>query len=334
MIEATVLVVFQSPTLVSVNNAFAERKNSILLPNKTPTNQLRSTILQQYQHNLIKKQLNIMSMVSLFSNAAGSNSTTNATMTELITHDDWKALAQHFLCDQDGTSTVDTFCNTLIQDASSQQIGLWNHAITKTVGWVVVLLLKTIFLEQPFDRWSGTYRFLNIGSTLAPFGMAMWTILEAFDEVSGNDEPLSKFDILLTLGKNIAATSRVTNFIFTALAWRIVHRIAFRTMHSSKVYSTIELIPGIMSTILSMACWIIGETTVATMLLGFEGEPSSNALLLYSKLIQYASNAITGWYCYAWMVNAMFGKNRCTSFSWFLFVVVAGKFALSGSILL
>ena len=279
-----------------------------------------------------------MSMVSLFSNAAGSNSTTNATMTELITPDDWKALAQHFLCDQEGTSAIDTVCNTLIQDVSSQHIGLLNHAITKTVGWVVVLLLKTVFLEQTFDRWSGTYRFLNVGSTLAPFGMAMWTILEAFSEASsgesGNDEPLSKFDIILTLGKHIAATSRVTNFIFTALAWRIIHWIAFRTMRSSKLYSTIELIPGIMSTILSLACWIIGETTVATMLLGFDGEPSSNALLLYSKLIQYASNAITGWYCYAWILNTMFGTTRCTSFSCFLFVVVTGKFALSGSILL
>ncbi len=281
-----------------------------------------------------------MSMVSLFSNAAGSNST-NSTMPELITPDDWKVLAQHFLCDPYSTSTIDTICYTWIQDSSSaaQHVALWNHAITKTVGWVVVLLLKTVFLEQTFDRWSGTYRFLNIGSTLAPFGMAMWTILEAFDNVgngeSSNEEPISKFDVLLALGKHIATTPRVTNFIFTALAYRLIHWIAFRTMRSSKMYSAIECIPGIMSTILSLACWIIGETTVATMLLGFEGELNSNALFLYSKLIQYASNVITGWYCYAWMVKAMFGTNRCTSFSWFLVFVVAGKLTLllSGNIL-
>ncbi len=281
-----------------------------------------------------------MSTISLFSNAVAGSNSTNSTMPELITADDWKALAQHVLCDGDGTSAMDPFCSIWMNNVSSTgvdnppHVALWNHAITKVVGWVVVLLLKSVFLEQAFDRWSGPYRFLNVGSTLIPFGLALWTMLGAFGDIgdgeSGSDESLSKYDAFLVLGKHIATTPKVVNWVFTAIAWRITHRVASRHMRSSKILSAIEWMPGMMAALLSSACWILGETTVTTMLLG---ELNSNALLLSSKLIQYGSNTVTGWYGYAYLVNAMLGTNRCTSFSWFVVVAMAGKFALSGGLL-
>ena len=286
-----------------------------------------------------------MSVYSLFTNAENSNSTNSSliSISDVIS-DDWKTMAQQFLYDGNGTAVIDYFCNAWVGDGSSPNIAantgvaphvaIWNHAMTKTIGWTMVMLLKTMLLEQKFDSWSGAYRFLNLGSTLVPFAMAMWSICTAINEAgegeANKEESVSKTDAILILGKHLATTPAVQTWVLTGFAWSLFHRLAFRRIRSSKTISKIEWIPGLLFGFLSLSCWVVGETTVAAALLGGEGDLHPNTLLIYGKLLQWMSNAITGWYCYAWMLNTVFDTRRFSSFPWFLLVVLAGRTALLG----
>jgi hypothetical protein len=247
-----------------------------------------------------------------------------------------------YLFDGNSTAAIDTFCDAWIDDGSSSSgnadviapAEIWNHAMTKTVGWTIVMLLKTILFERKFDRWSGIYRFLNLGSTFIPFAMAVWTIYNAMGEVGegggSKEEKASTTATMMILWRHVVNTPMVRNWVLTGLAWALFHRLVFGKIRSSKVFTTIEWVPGILAGILSLACWIVDETSVAAIFLGAEVQP--NTLLIYATLMRWAANTVTSWYCYAEIVTRVFGTNRFTSFPWYLMAVYAGRIVTSGGV--
>ncbi len=284
-----------------------------------------------------------MSVVSFFPNAVGNSTNSfSFTMSDVI-GDEWLDLAEQIFYDGNATAAIDVFCNAWVDDGTFSKHGvgeitsphttIWNHTMTKAIGWAIIIVLKTIFFEEKFDRWSGAYRFINLGSTLFPFTMAMWSIFVAMGEAGEGqiikEEPISKTDVIMTLGKYVVNTPGVRNWLLTGVAWSVFRYTAFQKKKSSKTLSVIEWIewiPGIMSGILSLLCWIFGETTIAASLLGRDLQP--NTLLVYAKLIYWVSNINTGWYCYAGIVRSLLSTNRFTSFPCFLLVVFAGRIAM------
>jgi len=244
-----------------------------------------------------------------------------------------------YLFDGNSTATIDAFCDAWVDDSSPSSgdanlvtpAAMLNHAMTKTVGWTIVMVLKTVLFERKFDRWSDIYRFLNLGSTLVPFAMAIWTIYNAMGEVGegggSKEESASTIATMMILWKHVVNTPMVRNWVLTGLAWVLFRRLVFGNIRSSKVFTTIEWIPGILAGILSLACTIVDETSVAAIFLG--GDVQRNTLLLYATLMRWVANAVTGWYCYAEIVTRVFGTNRFTSFPWFLLAIFAGRIATS-----
>jgi len=274
-----------------------------------------------------------------------SNSSSYNAMSDNSFGDDLQVWAQQLLFGGSNTSAtpIDIFCEAWVGGTAENTVGvtttpaaIWNHALAKTVGWTIVMLLKSIFLERKLDRWSGTYRFLNLGSTLLPFAMALWTIAEAMILTGGGDtadDPLSTTATLKALGGHVASTPAVRNWALTGLAWFLVRTLVVGKLRSSRVVTTIEWIPGILAGFLSLACEVTGDTTIAGLLLGAgEEDLPPGTLLLCGTLLRWAANTITGWYCYAWMVRMTFGTTLFTSFPCFLLVFGAGRIATVGHV--
>ena len=271
-------------------------------------------------------------MSSLTSFCAGSDLTNSSSFT--------MSGVMSYLFDGNSTATIDAFCDAWVDDGSSSSgdanllspIAIMNHAMTKTVGWTVVMLLKTVFFERKFDRWSGMYRFLNLGSTLVPFAMAIWTIYSAMGEVGdgagSREQSASTIATMMILWKHVVNTPTVRNWVVTGLAWALFQRLVFGNIRSSKVFTAIEWIPGILAGILSLAFTIVDATSVVAIFLGGQ-EVQPTTLLLYATMLRWVTNAITGWYCYAEIVKRVLGTCRFTSFPWFLLVVFAGRIATS-----
>jgi len=253
--------------------------------------------------------------------------------------DNWKSLAQHYLFD-DNSTAMDIFYYTLFGDSYTSGIAtdavvapaIWNHAMTKTVGWTIFMLLKTVVFERKFDRWSGMHRFLNVGSTLVPFAMAAWTIYNATsEEGGGKEDEASTTSTTMILWKYFVNTPMVRNWVLTGLASVLFHHLVVGRIRSSKAFTAIAWIPGILAGILSLACWI-DETAVAAILLGGQEESNTIVLLRHATLMRWAANTIAGWYCYAWILKGVFGTKRFTSFPCFLLAVFAGRIATSGRV--
>ena len=254
-----------------------------------------------------------------------------------IVVDNWIHLAhQLFSFDDNSTSIIDAFCDawkggpssangTVVPPPSSTAIS--DYVVTKTVGWTIIMILKTILFERKFDRWSGMYRVLNIGTTLVPFGMAAWTIYdtamdrneeESDDKTSSSSMTASM--IVMNLLNFIVSTPVVRNWILTGLASVLLNCVLFGKIRSSKPFAKIAPIPGIIASLLSVACWITDETTVASLLLGTN---NPKMLLVQARVLRWTANTISGWYCYAWIVKRIFRTKRFASFQCFLFVVAA-----------
>jgi hypothetical protein len=286
-----------------------------------------------------------MSSLFSFNPCAISNSSSYNIMPDNSVGDDWKLWAQELLFDDNNNTAnpIDIFCEAWVGGTADNTVGvtatpaaIWNHALTKTVGWTIVMLLKSIFLERKLDRWSGTYRFLNLGSTLLPFAMALWTIADAMILAGGGDsadDPLSSTATLKALGSHVARMPAVRNWALTGLAWFLVRTLVIGKLRSSRMVTTIEWIPGILAGTLSLACKVTDDTTIAGLLLGAgEEELPPGTLLLCGTLLRWVVNTITGWYCYAWMVRMAFGTTLFTSFPCFLLVFGAGRIATLGHV--
>ena len=267
---------------------------------------------------------------------------------ETLTQDDyWKGLAEKFLLDSNSTSAVvDVFCNAWIEEGSSPTTSshgfssILKNPMAQTIGWTVIMMLKTVFLEGQLDHWQGASRTLTIGSTLVPFGMASWGILQAMIEANGdaNDnsirEPLSGATIATMIWNSIVHTPLVRSWVLATVGWAIFHNIVMGKLRSSKLLASIEQLPGIVAGLFSIACWILDEQTVAKWMLGNNQTTlSPNALQVYAMLMHNAANIVLAWYSYAYAIRGMLGANRFTSFPCFLVVALAAKVATSGYVL-
>lgn len=270
-----------------------------------------------------------------------NNSTTSSfTMSELVINDDWMInLADRLLFNGNGTAIMDAFCDVWACSGKISGGGgvaasaiLTNQAVTKTVGWTILLLLKTVFFERRFDR---IHRFLNLGSTLVPFAIAAWTIGNAMvregnnDNNNNNKEDDDRTKMMMIFWNQLFSDTSpmIRNWIVASLVSIFVHNLVLGRGRSSKLFATIQWIPGMLAVILSLACRLFGETTLIKIMME-ENDMQPGTLFLSSTLLRWTADIVTGWYCYAWIVSRVFGTNKCTSFPWFLMAVVAGRIAV------
>ncbi len=258
--------------------------------------------------------------ISSYNNSTNSSS---LTMSDVIGDHDWRGLAEQLFYDGNATAAIDVFCNTWVGHDSAPKtmnpkVAIMNYAMSKAIGWTIVILLKTIFFEEHFSRWSGASRIINLGTTIIPFGLATWSILVAMSEArtenNSREEMVFTADVLMTLGKHLGNHPGIRNSLLTGFAWTLFHHCS----RFSKTLKFIHWIPGIMSGIFSLSCWIFGETKMVTPLIGEDLSP--NTLQVFSKFMYWFSNTVTGWYCYAEVVKAVFRTDRFTSFRCFLIV--------------
>ena len=249
-------------------------------------------------------------------------------MSDVIGDHDWRGLAEQVFYDENATAAIDVFCNTWLGHVSPKTMNpkaaVMNYAMSKAIGWTMVILFKTIFLEEHFSRWSGASRIINLGTTLIPFGLAVWSILVAMAEVKTEEinrgELVFTTDVMMTLGKHLGNHPGIRNSLLTGFAWALFHHCA----RFSKTLTFLQWIPGIVSGIFSLSCWIFGETTMAASVIGEDLNP--NTLHVFSKVVYWFSTIVSVWYCYAGVVKAVFRTDRFTSFR--SFVIVAGSIQL------
>ena len=185
------------------------------------------------------------------------------------------------------------------------------------IGWTVMMLFKNLFLQKKSSRWSGVARLLTFGSNTVPCAIIAWLVYNiAYSRVFSIDDAKgegAEGEDEVSFLKYFTNTAMVPNYFVTGLI-SVILDMMFRRIQTSKIVSTLVLVPGILAGIISLAFWI-DKSAIASVLLGEEHNDN------HAILIKWMAYLLAGWYCYAGVMTQIPGCKKFTSFPCFLLVI-------------
>ena len=197
------------------------------------------------------------------------------------------------------------------------------------VGWMVMLLFKNHFLQKKSNRRSGVARLLNFGTNSVPVATFVWLACNiAYSMIFSNNDAKGEGgegeDEINSFVKYFTHASMFPNYFVTGI-FSVILDMVLRRIQTSKIVSTLLLLPGVLAGIISLAFWI-DNSSMSSLLLGAEYNDN------HAILIKGMSYILAGWYCYACVVTQIFGCKKFTSFPCFLLVIFIGAATTSGMI--